>query len=57
MRVEEVKVQPNPPAALLAYFVAHDLRLVLQGFHSFPVQDDLGVRRVPHDFKWRLAGS
>lgn len=38
-----------------AHFVAGDLGLVLQGFDLLPVQDDLGVGRVPHHFDGRLT--
>lgn len=40
-----------------AHFVTGHFGLVLQGFDVLPVQDDLGVWCVPHDFNRRLAGS
>lgn len=41
--------------SLDSYFVTGDLRLVLQSFDLLPVQDDLGVGRVPHHFNGRLT--
>lgn len=37
------------------HFVASHFWLVVQGFHLVPVQDDLGVGRVPHDVPGGLA--
>lgn len=39
-----------------AYFVAGDLRLVVEGLDLLPVQYNLGIRCVPHHFNRRLTG-